>query len=83
MKSDTLSLFNSTSVLEMFQCFPILVADIFRMLRVNVKLLLFIVSCVVFLATWSLWNKCLDALHSPGWENYKHIGDGPLQVSAN
>ncbi|KAE8739430.1 hypothetical protein FOCC_FOCC015071 [Frankliniella occidentalis] len=50
------------------------------MLRLNVKLLLFLVFGLVFLATWSLWNRCLDGLHPPGWDNsYKHNGDGPLQ----
>ncbi|XP_034247978.1 D-glucuronyl C5-epimerase B [Thrips palmi] len=50
------------------------------MLRLNVKLLLFLVFGLVFVATWSLWNRCLDGLHAPGWDNnFKHNGDGPLQ----
>lgn len=50
-------------------------------MRVNVKLLLFLVFGLVFIATWSLWNRCLDGLRSPGWDNnFKHNGDGPLQV---
>lgn len=60
------------------------VTDEAKMLRVNVKLklLLFLLSGLALIATWSLWNRCLDGLHTPGWDNnFKHDGDGPLQVS--